>query len=69
MQIRVFAFTDIYLQPIQLGWHTKSADFTVDYGMFIPTGKYTLGGENSGLGMFINEFSARRFGKNYLQAG
>lgn len=52
------AFTDIYLQPIQLGWHTKSADFTAGYGMFIPTGKYTLGGENSGLGMFINEFSA-----------
>src|SRR6218665_2666422 len=54
-----FAFTDMYLQPLQLGWHNKKADFVFSYQMYIPTGKYELGGsDNSGLGMFMNEISA-----------
>lgn len=53
-----FAFTDMYIQPIQLGWHNKRADFVFSYQMFLPTGKYEAGGsDNSGLGMFVNEFS------------
>ncbi|HEU0125345.1 MAG TPA: transporter, partial [Flavobacterium sp.] len=39
-----FAFTDMYLQPLQLGWHNKRADFVFSYQMYIPTGKYELGG-------------------------
>lgn len=54
-----FAFTDMYIQPVQLGWHNKRADFVFSYQMYVPTGKYELGGSNnSGLGMFMNEFSA-----------
>lgn len=54
-----FAFTDMLVQPVQLGWHNKKADFVFSYQMYIPTGKYELGGSNnSGLGMFMNEFSA-----------
>lgn len=53
------AFTDIYVQPMQLGWHTKKADFTVGYALYLPTGKYELGGnDNSGMGILTNEFSA-----------
>jgi hypothetical protein len=52
------AFTDIYVQPVQLGWHTKQADFTAGYALYLPTGKYSLGGDdNTGLGMLTNEFS------------
>ncbi|NCD72357.1 SphA family protein [Mucilaginibacter agri] len=54
-----FAFSDTYIQPFQLGWHGKAADFSFNYGLYIPTGKYSLGGDNnSGLGMWGNEFSA-----------
>ena len=54
-----FAFTDMYIQPIQLGWHNKRADFVFSYQLYMPTGKYELGAsDNSGLGMFMNEFSA-----------
>ncbi len=54
-----FAFTDMYVQPVQLGWHNKRADFVFSYQMYLPTGKYDLGdSNNSGLGMFMNEFSA-----------
>lgn len=54
-----FAFTDMYIQLVQLGWHNKRADFVFSYQMYVPTGKYELGGSNnSGLGMFMNEFSA-----------
>ena len=54
-----FAFTDTYIQPLQLGWHQKRADFVLSYQMYLPTGKYEQGAsDNSGLGMFINEFSA-----------
>ncbi len=53
------AFSDIYVQPIQLGWHTKHADFVAGYALYIPTGKYEAGAsDNSGLGMWGNEFSA-----------
>ncbi|MDQ6470606.1 transporter [Flavobacterium sp. LHD-80] len=53
------AFTDTYIQPLQLGWHTKRADFVFSYQMYLPTGKFTAGAsDNSGLGMFMNEFSA-----------
>lgn len=53
------AFTDTYIQPLQLGWHKKRADFVFSYQIYLPTGKYTAGAtDNSGLGMFMNEFSA-----------
>lgn len=53
------AFTDMYVQPVQLGWHNKRADFVFSYQLYIPTGKFTAGAsDNAGLGMFMNEFSA-----------
>jgi hypothetical protein len=52
------AFTDTYLIPVQLGWHKKRADFVFSYQLYLPTGKYKAGAtDNSGLGMFMNEFS------------
>lgn len=54
-----FAYSDTYIQPIQLGWHGKRADFTTGFALYIPTGKYDFGGDNnSGLGMWGYEFSA-----------
>jgi hypothetical protein len=54
-----FALSDTYIEPFQLGWHTKTADFNFNYGLYIPTGSYQLGGDNnSGLGMLANELSA-----------
>jgi hypothetical protein len=51
-------FTDMYAQPLQLGWHTKRADFSAGYGIYIPVGKYEYGGtDNKGLGMWGHEFS------------
>lgn len=53
------AYTDTYIQPLQLGWHNKRADFVFSYQMYLPTGRYTAGAsDNTGLGMFMNEFSA-----------
>lgn len=53
------AFTDMYIQPLQLGWKTKQADFSFGYAIYVPTGKYELGGdENAGMGIFTNELSA-----------
>ena len=34
-----YGFGDMYVQPINLGWRTKRADFLGAYGVFIPTGK------------------------------
>jgi len=54
-----FAFTDIYVQPFQLGWEESRADFTTGWGFFLPTGKWHLGAsDNSGLGMWSNDFQA-----------
>jgi len=53
------AFTDMYIEPLQLGWKMKKADFTFGYALYLPTGKYELGGDdNAGLGILTNEFSA-----------
>lgn len=53
------AFTDMYVQPLQLGWHNKRADFVFSYQLYLPTGKFTAGAsDNAGLGMYMNEFSA-----------
>jgi hypothetical protein len=52
-------FSDMYVQPVQLGWHAKRADFTAGYGIYMPTGKYEYGGTgNTGMGMWTHEFSA-----------
>ena len=54
-----FHFSDIYLQPLQLGWERPRADFVAGWGIFMPTGKWTLGGDdNGGLGMWSNDFQA-----------
>ena len=50
-----FAFTDIFVEPIQLGWTKPRADFTLGYSLFMPTGKWEQGGtDNAGLGMWSN---------------
>ena len=33
-----YAFGDIYVQPLVLGWHTPHADVTAGYAFFAPTG-------------------------------
>ncbi len=53
-----FKFTDIYVQPFQLGWHKPRADFVLGWGLFLPTGSWELGGDNGGLGMWSNLFQA-----------
>ena len=49
-------FTDLYIQPINLGWHTKRADFIAGLGVFAPTGSYDPdASDNLGLGMWSFE--------------
>jgi hypothetical protein len=52
-------FTDLYFQPVNLGWHRDRADFIAGLGVFAPTGKYEPGGsDNLGLGMWSFELFA-----------
>ena len=49
-------FSDLYIQPFNLGWHTRQADVITGYGVFAPTGRYTAGAkDNTGLGMWGQE--------------
>lgn len=51
--------SDMYLQPLNLGWHTPRADVLAGYGLFIPTGRYEAGAtDNTGLGMWGHEVFA-----------
>jgi hypothetical protein len=34
-------FADMYVQPLNLGWHLKRADMNVGYGFTAPTGRYS----------------------------
>jgi hypothetical protein len=50
------AFADLYIQPLNLGWHTPRADFTAGVGLYAPTGRYEFGADgNVGLGMWSFE--------------
>jgi hypothetical protein len=51
--------TDMYIQPINLGWQFKRADVTAAYGLYLPTGRYQDGAnDNTGLGMWGHELLA-----------
>ena len=48
--------TDMFLQPINLGWRNPRADFMVAYGLYLRTGRYQDGAaNNTGLGMWAQE--------------
>lgn len=48
-----FGLGDLYLQPINLGWHLPQADFVAGFGVTTPTGRYEPDAkDNTGLGMW-----------------
>lgn len=48
-----FGYSDIIVEPIQLGWHPKGADFLLGYLTVAPTGKFVIGNtDNAGLGQW-----------------
>jgi hypothetical protein len=59
--------SDLYVQPLQLGWHTRRADFVSGVAFFAPTGRYSAGAsDNLGKGMWSYEVSGG--GTVYLDA-
>ena len=49
---------DIYVQPINLGWHTERIDYMAGLAFYAPTGSYEPNGnDNKGLGMWSFELS------------
>jgi hypothetical protein len=51
-----WGLTDLYVVPLQLGWHTERADFVAGYGFYAPTGRYEpRATDNVGLGMWSHE--------------
>ncbi len=49
---------DMYLAPIQLGWHKRRADIITAFAIFAPTGRYTAGADdNLGKNMWSYELS------------
>jgi hypothetical protein len=56
---QTWGLADMYIKPLELGWHFTRADVIAGYAFFPPTGRYTAGANNNtGLGMWGNEFSA-----------
>ena len=50
---------DMYLVPLQLGWHRSRADVVTAFALFPPTGRYTAGADdNLGKNMWSYELSA-----------
>jgi hypothetical protein len=47
--------TDSAIVPISLGWHFGRADVIAGYSLFLPTGQFSVGGENTGFGMWGHE--------------
>ena len=54
-----FGYGDMFVKPVELGWHTPFVDAMTGFALWIPTGTYTPGGnDNSGQGQWGFEFSA-----------
>jgi hypothetical protein len=54
-----WGFSDLYVVPVYLGWHTPRADYVAGYGFYAPTGRYEAGAtDNVGLGMWSQELQA-----------
>ncbi|MGC1363202.1 MAG: transporter [Silvibacterium sp.] len=52
-------FADMYVQPLNLGWHLKHADVDVGYAFVAPTGRYTAGAtDNVGSGYWGNNITS-----------
>lgn len=53
-----FGPSDLYVMPLQLGWHFKRADAVAGAAFFAPTGRHTAGAsDNLGKGMWSYEVS------------
>ncbi len=52
-------FADMFVQPINLGWHLKRADVNVGYAFTAPTGRFTAGAsDNVGSGYWGNNITS-----------
>ena len=52
-------FADMYVQPLNLGWHLKRTDFNVGYAFSAPTGRFTQGAsDNVGSGYWGNNITS-----------
>jgi hypothetical protein len=52
-------FADMYVEPVNLGWHLKRADVDVGYAFTAPTGRYTAGASNNvGSGYWGNNITS-----------
>jgi hypothetical protein len=40
-------FADMFVQPVNIGWHLKRADVNTGYAFFAPTGQFTQGASNN----------------------
>jgi len=54
-----YGFGDMYLKPVELGWHTRALDVITGFALWIPTGRYSPGAsDNTGQGQWGYELSA-----------
>ena len=52
-------FADMYVQPLNLGWHLKRTDLNVGYAFVAPTGRFTQGASNNvGSGYWGNDITS-----------
>jgi hypothetical protein len=52
-------FADMYVQPLNMGWHLKRADVNVGYAFNAPTGRFTAGApDNVGSGYWGNNITS-----------
>lgn len=54
-----WGYSDMYVQPLKIGWTFPSADVVTGFGLFMPTGRFHPGAtDNNGLGMWSYEGTA-----------
>jgi hypothetical protein len=52
-------FADMFVEPLNLGWHLKRADVNVGYAFTAPTGRFTAGASNNvGSGYWGNDITS-----------
>jgi hypothetical protein len=53
-----YGFSDLFLQPLKVGWREEQFDIVTAYNVYVPTGKFEPRGGGVGRGYWTHQFSA-----------
>jgi hypothetical protein len=68
VDIHVGGLSNLYVQPVRLGWRARQLEVVTGFGLYVPTGQANAGDEQSGVGHTQWGFETSLGGTAYFDA-